>query len=329
MRIRRYLTIALALPVFLAAAPAAAGKRARPPKPKAEKHAKGKHDGTALFEAMAHASRAGEMLEQLILDVQAAGDNAKKIKEISENYQTLTTAMAGEAEALHGALSKTELRHLEAYRRAKIAPLEHKWLQIMAKVEASVATEVAAQIAQMKNQIDDLLAESEAIIAQTRSAGGDSARRADLLQRMARLESATHGLYHEAAKVPGRKNAEALTQQVTARLEPQVRRADWLLRTVVLPPCPDFTAQVQALHKSVQELDGLASDYGLAVNRAGLSELMASRARTMAQIAATLRTPLTPEEASELKALAAELLGPVQAHLDEAQTQAEQRLGRR
>ena len=74
-------------------------------------------------------------------------------------------------------------------------------------------------------------------------------------------------------------------------------------------------------------MDGLSADISLAVNRGGLSELMAKRARLMAAIAATVKAPLTPEEASELRATTDELLVPVQAHLDEAQAAAEARLG--
>ncbi len=317
----------LALPLALNALPALAKHK---PKDHVEKHARGGkhggHDGASLFDAMAQANRAGEMLEQMILDVQAAGDDSRKIKEIAENYQTLSAAMKDESTEREAALTKPERKQLDAYRESKLAPLEHKWAQIMAKVEAAVAAEVASQIKQFHNQIEDLLAETEAIIAQTRSAGADSARRADLLQRLARLDASTHSLYHDAAKVPGRKNAEALTAEITEKLEPQVRRADWLLRTAVLPPCPDFTAQMQRVHKQIQELDGLAADIGLAVNRAGLAELMAKRARLMATIAATVKAPLTPEEASELRAVTAELLVPVQAHLDEAQTAAEARM---
>ena len=327
---RSLVAAALVLPLALTALPAYAGKhKAKAPKEHADKRghgAKHAHDGTSLFDAMAQANRTGELLEQMILDVQAAGDDARKIKEIAENYQTLSAAMKDETADREAALTKPERKQLDAYRESKLAPLEHKWAQILAKVETAVAAEVASQIKQFNNQIDDLLAETDAIIAQTRSAGADSARRADLLQRLARLEASTHSLYHDAAKVPGRKNAEALTRAITERLETQVRRADWLLRTVVLPPCPDFTSQMQHVHKQVQELDGLAADIGLAVNHAGLTELMAKRARLMATIAATVRAPLTPEESAELWATTDELLVPVQAHLDEAQAAAEARL---
>ena len=339
MRIRSLVSLLVAMPLVLTALPAYAGKhKAHAPKvakvpkeraPKRERAGKtaGTHDGSALFDAMAQASRASEMLEQMILDVQAAGEDSRKIKEIAENYQTLSEAMKGEAAEREGALTKPERRHLDAYRKSKLTPLEHKWAKIMAKVEAAVAEEVANQIKQAHNQIDDLLAESDAIIAQTRSAGADSARRNDLLQRMARLQASTHSLYHDTAKVPGRKNAEALTHEITEKLETQVRRADWLLRTAVLPPCPDFTAQLQLVHKQIQELDALTADIGLAVNHAGLSELMARRGRLMAAIAATVRAPLTPEEAAELRAVTDELLVPVQSHLDEAQAAAEARVG--
>ncbi len=331
MWIRPLVSIVLVAGVALTAAPAFAGKhKAKAHKEKAAKHARGKsgsHDGTALFDAMAQANRAGEMLEQMILDVQAAGDDSRKIKEIAENYQTLSQAMKDETVEREAALTKPEKKQLDAYRKSKIAPLEHKWAQILAKVEVAVAAEVASQVKQLHNQIDDLLAETDAIIAQTRSAGADSARRADLLQRLARLEASTHSLYHDAAKVPGRKNAEGLTREITEKLETQVRRADWLLRTAVLPPCPDFTAQIQAVHKQIQELDSLAADIGLAVNRAGLHELMARRGQLMAKLTATIRAPLTPEEAAELHAVTDELLVPVQAHLDEAQAAAEARLG--
>ncbi len=330
---RTLVSLLMVLPLALTALPAEAGKRKpKAPKLHADKHAKGAkhgsaHDGASLFDAMAQANRAGEMLEQLILDVQAAGDDSRKIKEIAENFQTLNSAMQDETADRESALTKSERKQLDAYRKSKVAPLEHKWAQILAKVETAVAAEVASQVKQLHNQIDDLLAETDAIIAQTRSAGADSARRADLLQRLARLEASTHSLYHDSAKVPGRKNAEALTREITERLESQVRRADWLLRTAVLPPCPDFTAQMQLVHKQIQELDGLAADISLAVNRGGLSELMAKRARLMAAIAATVKAPLTPEEASELRATTDELLVPVQAHLDEAQVAAEARMG--
>ena len=337
MSIRSLFCAALALSLGLCAAPAAAkhkpkaAKEAKATKEKADKHARGGkhggHDGTTLFDAMAQANRAGEMLEQMILDVQAAGDDSRKIKEIADNYQTLSTAMKDETADRESALTKPERKQLDAYRKSKLAPLERKWSQIIAKVETAVAAEVANQVRQLNNQIDDLLAETEAIIAQTRSAGADSARRADLLQRMARLQASTHSLYHDAAKVPGRKNAEALTHEITEKLETQVRRADWLLRMAVLPPCPDFTAQLQAVHKQLQELDGLSADIGLAVNRGGLNELMAKRAQLLAQLAATMRGPLTPDESAELRAVTDELLVPVQAHLDEAQAAAEVRLG--
>lgn len=332
MKIRAFLSMLVALAVALPALPAFAGKH----KPKAAKaHASarshsgkhgGDHDGTALFEAMAQANRASEMLEQMVLDVQAAGDDSRKIKEIAENYQTLSSAMKDETAERESALTKSERKQLAKYRSTKLAPLEHKWAQILAKIEGAVAVEVASQVKQFHNQIDDLLAETDAIIAQTRSAGADSTRRADLLQRLARLEASTHALFHDAAKVPGRKNAESLTREITEKLEMQVRRADWLLRTAVLPPCPDFTSRMRLVHKQIQELDGLAADIALAVNRTGLSELMAKRARLMATLAATVKAPLTPEEAAELRAATDELLVPVQAHLDEAQAAGEARM---
>jgi hypothetical protein len=337
MSIRPLLSLLVALPILLSGTRADAKHKPRAPKaPKTakvrgekperpDKHAA--HDGSALFEAMAQANRASEMLEQMIIDVQAAGDDSSKIKEIAENYQTLSAAMKGEAAEREAALTKPEKRHLDSYRRSKLVPLEHKWEKILAKVEGAVAQEVESQLKQFHNQIEDLLAETDAIIAQTRSAGADSARRSDLLQRIARLQASTHSLYHDAAKVPGRKNAEELTREITEKLETQVRRADWLLRTAVLPPCPDFTKQLQQVHKQIQELDGLSADISLAVNRAGLNEQMAKRARLMAQIAATVRAPLTPEEAAELRAVTDELLVPVQAHLDEAQATAEERVG--
>ena len=336
MKLRTLLSLLVALPIALTAPPAIAKHKAKAAKTKAVKTktvkaARGKsgagHDGAALFDAMATANRSGEMLEQMILDVQAAGDDARRIKEIAENYQTLSGAMQGEMADREAALTKPERKQLNAYRQSKVAPLEHKWAQILGKVEGAVAAETANQVKQLRNQIDDLLAETDGIIAQTRSAGADSARRADLLQRLARLEASTHSLYHDAAKVPGRKNAEELTHEITDKLNTQVRRADWLLRTAVLPPCPDFTAQLQSIHKQIQELDGLAADIGLAVNRAGLNEQMAKRGRLMLGIAATVRAPLTPEEAAELRAVTDELLVPVQAHLDEAQAAAEARLG--
>lgn len=336
MWIRSLLPVVIAVSVALAAQPAYAGKhKSRAPKAakghaaKRERPAKHAvtHDGSALFDAMEQANRASEMLEQMILDVQAAGDDSRKIKEIADNYDTLSSAMKGEAADREAALTKAEKRHLDAYRNSKLVPLQHKWTEIMEKVETAVAAEVASQVKQFHNQIDDLLAETDAIIAQTRSAGADSSRRGDLLQRMARLEASTHSLYHDAAKVPGRKNAEELTREITDKLETQVRRADWLLRTAVLPPCPDFTRQLQLVHKQIQELDALTADIGLAVNRAGLNEQMARRGRLIAQIASTMRAPLTPEEAAELRAVTEELLVPVQAHLDEAQATAEERIG--
>ncbi len=335
MKQHSFVSALVAVALVLTALPAYAGKhKPKAAKPHAAKAARGgkhsgEHDATSLFDAMAQANRACEMLEQIILDVQAAGDDSRKIKEIAENYQTLNAAMKDETAEREKALTKSEHKQLDKYRAIKLAPLEHKWAQILEKIEGAVAVEVASQVKQFHNQIDDLLAETDAIIAQTRSAGADSARRADLLQRLARLEASTHSLYHDAAKVPGRKNAEALTNEITGKLEPQVRRADWLLRTVVLPPCPDFTSQMRLIHKQIQELDGLAADLGLAVNRAGLNELMAKRSRLMATLAATVKSPLTPEEASELRAATDELLVPVQAHLDEAQAAAESRIGAR
>ena len=196
MSFRSLLPVFVVLPVALTAAPAYAGKhKAKAAKSTEEKHAKGGkhggHDGTALFDAMAQANRTGEMLEQMILDVQAAGDDSRKIKEIADNYHTLSAATQAETAEREGALTKPERKQLDAYRKSKLAPLEHKWTQILARIDAAVATEVANQVKQFHNQIDDLLAETEAIIAQTRSAGADSSRRADLLQRMARLQAST------------------------------------------------------------------------------------------------------------------------------------------
>lgn len=303
-------------------------KPKREPKVHTPRAGKGGNDGTALFDAMAQANRAGEMLEQMIIDVQSAGDDSRKIKEIADNYHTLDAAMNGEAEEAAKKLSKSEKKQVEAYRRAKITPLEKRWTQILARIETAVAAEVAEQSKQLRNQLEDLIAESEGIIAQTRSAGGDSTRRADLLQRLARLQASTHALYHDVAKVPGRKNTELLTKEIDEKLDPQVRRADWLLRMAVLPPCTEFTQQIQVLHKQVQELEGLVADYGLVVNRAGLNDLLGKRARLIAAIDATSRAALTPDETAELLALKGELMGPAQQKVDEAQNEASDRVGK-
>ena len=323
---------ALVCAIVLTPVVAHAGKKSKAAKkPKASAIEKGggkaARSETALFDAMAQANRAAEALEQTIVDVLSAGDDARKIKQIADTYAALGDALRDEAVTLNKQLSKSEKRQVENYRKAKLHPLEHKWAQILTKIDKAVASEVADQEKALHNQLDDLIAECDGLVAQTRSGGGDSARRPELQQRLARLQLNTHALYHDASKIPGRARVAALTREIDTKLEAHVRRAEWLLRMAVLPPCPEFTAQVQALHKQVQELEGLAADYALAVNRSGLNELLAKRGRLLAGIDATTVGALSPDETVELKALRDELLGPVDAKLDEAQNEAIGRVG--
>lgn len=288
---------------------------------------RGVHTETSLFDAMAQVNRTSEALEQTIIDVLSAGEDAHKIRQIADTYDALAQAQAEEARTLAEVLTKAEKKQLDHYAHVKLQPLARKWSQILVKVDNAVAQEVAELQKTLRFQMEDLLAECDGLIAQTRTAGGDSARRPALLQRLTRLQANTHALYHDAAKVPGAANAKALKREFDGRLDIAVRRADWLLRTAALPPCPEFSAQVQALHKQVRELEGLSGDFAVVATRAGWQDLATQRAKLIAGLDLGAEAVLTPDELVELRALRDELMGPVDAKLDEAQAEAQARLG--
>ena len=78
-----------------------------------------------------------DALNQMVSDVEAAGNNTAKIKEIGENFKKNGEEMKAEGEALQKVLTDDEKKQLETYGREKIGPLMGKLMAAMMKAQAA------------------------------------------------------------------------------------------------------------------------------------------------------------------------------------------------
>ncbi len=81
--------------------------------------------------------RMADSLNKMVADVEAAGTDTAKIKEIGENFKKNGEAMKAEGEALQKVLTDDEKKVLEAYGREKIGPLMGKLMAAMTKAQAA------------------------------------------------------------------------------------------------------------------------------------------------------------------------------------------------
>ncbi len=114
-----------------AAAPAAGADAAAAPAP-----AGGSEN---LTKAKAMVDRMADALNKMVADVEAAGNDTAKIKEIGENFKKNGEAMKTEGEALQKVLTDDEKKALEGYGREKIGPLMGKLMAAMMKAQAAQA----------------------------------------------------------------------------------------------------------------------------------------------------------------------------------------------
>ncbi len=76
-----------------------------------------------LTKAKAMVDKMADALNKMVADVEAAGNDTAKIKEIGENFKKNGEAMKAEGEALQKVLTDDEKKVLEAYGREKIGQL--------------------------------------------------------------------------------------------------------------------------------------------------------------------------------------------------------------
>ena len=92
-----------------------------------------------LTKARAMVDKMAESLNKMVADVEAAGNDTAKIKEIGENFKKNGESMKSEGEALQKVLTDDEKKTLETYGREKIGPLMGKLMAAMMKAQAAQA----------------------------------------------------------------------------------------------------------------------------------------------------------------------------------------------
>lgn len=90
-----------------------------------------------LGKARAMVDKMAEALTKMVADVDAAGNDTAKIKEIGEAFKRNVAAMEAEGEALQKALTDDQKKTLEGYGRDKIGPLTRKLMAAMMKTQAA------------------------------------------------------------------------------------------------------------------------------------------------------------------------------------------------
>ena len=92
-----------------------------------------------LNKAKAMVDKMADALNKMVADVEAAGTDTAKIKEIGEAFKKNGEAMKSEGEALQKVLTDDEKKTLEGYGREKIGPLMGKLMAAMMKAQAASA----------------------------------------------------------------------------------------------------------------------------------------------------------------------------------------------
>ena len=92
-----------------------------------------------LTKAKAMVDKMADSLNKMVSDVEAAGNDTAKIKEIGENFKKNGESMKSEGEALQKVLTDDEKKTLETYGREKIGPLMGKLMAAMMKAQAAQA----------------------------------------------------------------------------------------------------------------------------------------------------------------------------------------------
>lgn len=104
------------------AAPAASTKATQPQQTAGERRLE---RARALVDSMA------ERLGALLVDIEAAGGDEARIKEVGDGFKAAAEAMKVEGEALNKVMTAEEKKVMEAYAQKVVAPLMGKLMAVM------------------------------------------------------------------------------------------------------------------------------------------------------------------------------------------------------
>ena len=93
-------------------------------------------DPANLTKAKAMVDKMADLLNQMVADVEAAGNDTAKIKDIGEAFKKNGESMKIEGEALQRVLTNGQKKALDTYGREKIGPLMGKLMAAMMKAQA-------------------------------------------------------------------------------------------------------------------------------------------------------------------------------------------------
>ena len=110
-----------------------ADEAAKPEEAKAAEAAAPGAAGENVVKAQALVDKMAGKMEEMLKEVEGAGGDQAKIKEIGEKFKTFAESNKTEGEALNKALSPEEKKVVDGYARKKMAPLMGKFMAVMMK----------------------------------------------------------------------------------------------------------------------------------------------------------------------------------------------------
>lgn len=99
----------------------------------AEGEKKAEAGGANVVKAKALVDKMAGKMEAMLKEVEGAGGDQAKIKEIGEKFKKFAESNKTEGEALNKALSPEEKKVVDGYARKKMAPLMGKFMAVMMK----------------------------------------------------------------------------------------------------------------------------------------------------------------------------------------------------
>lgn len=261
-------------------------------------------------------------MAKLVRDVEAAGSDMGKVRELDSAYHKANERLEGQLEALKAQMNDAEKQELQIYSQLKMGKLPGRLTAVTDKAKEQAAAKAAAAgplaIKKTKAEIAQLGEEADALAVQLRKEGSNPEKREAIWQKVMVWEGKRHATIHGIRRNPDILQPEPLEEEAESVLRPRVTRLDRLHRLVALPPCAQFEAELKAAEsrvKAVSELHGVLAKAGT------LADLEAARTQRERATNAALEASypeLTVDEAAEVLATVQEWLEPVNRKLDEA-----------
>ena len=300
---------------------------------------------TALAAAPLHAQAPGKPLMQqaqpivdalaarltkLVRDVEAAGPDMPKIREMTEKHRQANEKMEGQLAALKKEMTSAENGELDVYTQLKMARSPDKLkaaLEKAAKDAAELAAKVGpATLAKYRETIGQYATEGAEHVAHVRDAGADAAKRERAWQAFLAWDGKRQDLLHAIRKDPNVMEPDVLVAEAEDALHALAVHVSRLYRLNVRPIRTELQRELAAVQSRVKPVTELESQFQKA---AGSTQLKMARAQLEDARNSALElsnAELTRDEAEEVRDTVLEAMAPALKRIKEAEAKASAKL---